>query len=248
MRQTTVDITTGDGIADAYLVKPDGNEDYPAVLFFMDGFGLRPRLFEMADRIAERGFVVLVPNLFYRAGRAQPSSLGDLRDPKQRAKAIERIISQADGLTSEDMARDAGVYLDFLAGQVGVRPGPVAVVGYCMGGTNAVRQAQAHPDRIAAVASFHGGRFVSDKPDSPHLHVASITGRLYLAHADQDRSMTADQIKALESALDEAGVTYTSEVYPGAPHGFTMTDTSSYHELGEQRHWTKLFELLDRTF
>jgi carboxymethylenebutenolidase len=248
MRQTTVDITTDDGVADAYLVKPDGDGDHPAVLFFMDAFGLRPRLFEMADRIAERGFVVLVPNLLYRAGRAPLFDLDGLQEPERRTAAFVEIMPLIKALTSEVIARDARAYLDFVAAEDGVQAGPVAATGYCMGGTNALRAIEAHPDRIAAVASFHGGRLASDDPDSPHRRVASITGELYLAHADQDHSMPAEQIKVLESALDAAGVTYTSEVYTGAPHGFTMSDTSAYHEAAEQKHWTKLFELLDRTF
>jgi len=123
----------------------------------------------------------------------------------------------------------------------------VVITGYCMGGTNALRVIEALPDRVKAIASFHGGRLATDQPDSPHLSVGNITGEVYFGHADQDHSMDADQIKLLESALDEAGVTYTSEVYEGADHGFTMTDTPAYHAAGEQRHWENLFALLERT-
>jgi carboxymethylenebutenolidase len=119
-------------------------------------------------------------------------------------------------------------------------------VGYCMGARNALRAMESHPDRIKALGSFHAGGLVTDAPDSVHLSVGNVTGELYFAHADNDSSMTADQIKTLESALDDAGVTYRSELYEGAPHGFTMTDTSMYHQAGEQRHWTELFALLDR--
>jgi carboxymethylenebutenolidase len=99
---------------------------------------------------------------------------------------------------------------------------------------------------VKAVGSFHGGRLATDEPDSPHLAVGGITGELYFGHADQDHAMTAEQIKTLEAALDEAGVRYTSEVYEGAPHGYTMTDTAAYHEEGERRHWENLFALLER--
>jgi len=117
-----------------------------------------------------------------------------------------------------------------------------------MGGTNALRVAEAHPDRIAAVAGFHSGHLVTDAPDSPHLGVGTITGEVYLAHADQDHSIDAAQIAVLEAALAAAGVKYTSEVYAGAHNGFTMSDAAVYDAGAEQRHWTSLFALLERAF
>ncbi|MFI9639000.1 dienelactone hydrolase family protein [Micromonospora sp. NPDC051925] len=245
---TTVEVPTSDGAADAYLVRPAGDGPFPAVLFFMDAFGLRPRLVEMAERIAARGHLVLVPNLFHRAGRAPLFDLRELADPQRRGELFGRIMPLIGALTPQVVARDTGAYLDFLAARDDVRPGPVAVIGYCMGGTTALRAIEAHPDRIAALASFHAGRVVTDAADSPHLGVGAVTGELYFAHADQDGSMTAEQIATLEQALDTAGVTYRSEVYAGAPHGFTMADTPMYDEQATERHWAALSDLLDRTF
>lgn len=246
MRKTMVDVPAADGTADTYLVRPDGAGPYPGVLMFQDGFGLRPRLKEMADRVAERGYAVLVPNLFYRSGRAPVVDVSGLKDPQRRAEAIEQVMALARGLAPGAIIEDTASYLDFLAAQDGVDPGPVVAVGYCMGGTNALLAIEAYPDRIEAVASFHGGRLATDQPDSPHLRVGNITGEVYFGHADNDQSMTREQIGVLEAALDAAGVRYRSEVYEGAPHGYTMTDTSSYDEAGERRHWENLFALLDR--
>ena len=246
MRKTMVDVPTEDGVADSYLVVPDGDGPHPGVLIFMDAFGLRPRLEEMADRIAEQGYAVFVPNLLYRGGRAPLVDPAGLQDPETRGALFEQVMPLIQGLTTAKLAGDTRSYLDFFAAQDGVDPGPVVAVGYCMGGTNALKAIEAYPDRIKAVASFHGGRLATDQPDSPHLGVGSITGELYFAHADNDRSMTSEQIETLEEALDKAGVTYTSEVYEGAPHGFTMSDTASYHEAGERRHWVNLFALLER--
>jgi carboxymethylenebutenolidase len=246
MRKTMVDVPTEDGTADAYLVRPEGEGPYAGVLMFPDAFGLRPRLEEMADRIAGRGYAVLAPNLLYRGGRAPQIDTSGLKDPERRAQAIQQIMPLARGLDPAAVVRDTKAYLDFLAAQGGVDPGPVVVVGYCMGGTNALRAIEAYSDRIKAVACFHGGRLATDEPDSPHLEVGKITGEAYFGHADNDHSMTQEQIEVLESALDAAGVRYRSEVYAGAPHGFTMTDTSSYDEAGEKRHWENLFDLLDR--
>jgi carboxymethylenebutenolidase len=243
---TATQITTADGTADAYLVRPDGDGPFPGVLMFMDAFGLRPRIEEMAARIADRGYAVLAPNILYRGGRPPLIDPAELADPATRDAAFGKLMPMMAALTTERLVADTAAYLDFFAAQDGVAAGPVVIIGYCMGGTNALKAIEAYPDRIAAVASFHGGRLVTDQPDSPHLGVGRITGEAYFAHADNDQSMNADQIKTLEAALDEAGVTYTSEVYEGAPHGFTMSDTAMHHQEGEQRHWENLFALLNR--
>ena len=181
----------------------------------MDAFGPRPRLVEMAERIAERGYLVLTPHLFYRAGRAPLFDLSRLGEADQRGALFAKIMPLVGALTPESISRDTAAFLDFLAARDDVRPGPVAITGYCMGGTNALRAIEAHPDRIAAVASFHGGRIVTEAPDSPHRGVGSITGEVYFGHADADQSMTPEQIATLEKALDAAGVRYRSEVYTG---------------------------------
>ncbi|MFI6241774.1 dienelactone hydrolase family protein [Micromonospora sp. NPDC050795] len=247
MQTTTVDIPTSDGVADASLTRPDGEGPFPAVLLFMDAFGPRPRLVEMAERIAARGYLVLTPHLFYRGGRAPLFDLSRLGEADQRGALFAKIAPLAQALTPEAISRDTAAYTDFLAARDDVRPGPVAITGYCLGGTNALRAIEAHPDRIAAIASFHGGHLVTDAPDSPHLGVASIIGEVYFGHADADQSATPEQIATLEKALDAAGVRYRSEVYAGAHHGFTMADTPMYDEQATERHWAALFDLLDRT-
>ena len=246
MQTTTVDIPTGDGVADASLTRPDGDGPFAAVLLYMDAFGPRPRLVEMAERIASRGYLVVTPNLLYRAGRAPLVDLSRLGDADQRSAIFEKVIPLIRALTADVISRDTAAYLDFLAARDDVRPGPVAITGYCMGGMNALRAIEAHPDRIVAAASFHGGRIVLDEPDSPHLGVGSITGEVYFGHADNDQSMTPEQIATLEKALDTAGVRYRSELYEGAHHGYTMSDTPAYDERATERHWAALFDLLDR--
>jgi carboxymethylenebutenolidase len=149
-------------------------------------------------------------------------------------------------LTPARIVADTDSYLDFLAAQPGVAGGPVLAMGYCMGGRTALRAMAGRPARIKALAGFHAGGIVTDDPESVHLAVGSITGEVYFGFADHDRSMTAEQIKTFEAALADAGVTYTSEVYEGAAHGFTMSDTAMYDAAAEQRHWTNLFALLDR--
>jgi carboxymethylenebutenolidase len=242
MRSEMIDVTTDDGIADAYLARPDG-EGHPAVLLVVDAFGLRPQIERMADRIAAQGFVVLAPNVFYRTGRAPVVPLDGLGDPEQRASVFERVMPLIRELTPERIVRDGGAYLDRLE-QAG--RGPVAITGYCMGGRAAWRIAAAYPERVAALGGFHVGGLVTDDDDSPHRSAGSLAAEVYLGHADNDRSMTPEQIAAVERALDAAGVRYRSELYRGAAHGYTMADTPAYDEAAAERHYTELFALLER--
>jgi carboxymethylenebutenolidase len=243
MRSDMIEVTTHDGIADAYLARPEG-EGHRAVLLVVDAYGLRPQIERMADRISAWGFAVLAPNVFYRAGRAPVVSLDGLGDPEQRASVFERVMPLVRELTPERIVRDGGAYLDRLE-QVG--RGPVAITGYCMGGRVGWRIAAAYPDRVAALGGFHVGGLVTDDDDSPHRSARSLAAEVYLGHADNDRSMTLRQIAELERALDAAGVRYRSELYRGAAHGYTMADTPAYDEAAAERHYTELSALLDRS-
>jgi carboxymethylenebutenolidase len=244
MSSEMVDITTQDGVADAYLSRPDGDGRHPGVLLMMDAFGLRPQIEQMADRIAARGFSVLAPNAFYRAGRAPVVSTEGLHDPAQREVVLQRIMPLVHELTTDRIVDDGGAYLDRLQQ---VADGPVAITGYCMGGRLGWRVAAAYPDRVAALGAFHTGGLVTEADDSPHHSAGALAAELSFGHADQDRNMTPEQIGALERALDEAGVTYRSELYRGALHGYTMADTPVYDRDAAERHFTELFALLDRT-
>jgi carboxymethylenebutenolidase len=245
VRSATLDIRTPDGVADAYLTRPGQDERHPGVLLLMDAFGLRARIREMADRIAERGYAVLAPNLFYRAGHAPiPPVVPDLAEEGTRAEFFKAVRPLMDELTPERVASDGAAYLDELAK---VSSEPFAITGYCMGTRVGLRIAAAHPDRVAALAGFHGGGLVTDDPQSPHRFAGALGAELYFGHADQDASNSAEQIAALDAALDEAGVTHRSEVYPGAAHGYTMADTPAYDEQASERHFAALFDLLDRT-
>jgi carboxymethylenebutenolidase len=243
MNGETVDIITQDGVVDAYLSRPPGQDgSRPGVLLIMDAFGLRPRIEEMVDRIAARGFVVLAPNVLYRAGRAP--EMPDLADPAQRDAFFARLRPAMAELTPERIASDGAAYLDYLGG---VASPPFAIAGYCLGGRVGWRIAAAYPERVAALAAFHAGGLVSDDEDSPHLSAGAICAELYLGHADNDQSMTPEHVAALEQALEQAGVRYRSELYEGAAHGYTMSDTAAYDQAAAERHFTELFALLDRT-
>lgn len=241
-----IDVPTPDGTADCYLARPDEGSPRGAVLFVFDAYGLRPRIEEMADRIAQHGYVVLAPNFFYRAGRAPVMPMPDLSDPDERARFFQQIRPLLDSLTPERLRSDGRAYLDCLSEQA---PGPAAISGYCMGARVGWRIATAFPDRVIALAGFHGGRLVTDDPGSPHRSAHDLRGQhVYFGHADNDQSMTPEQIEVLERALTDAGVPHRTEVYEGAAHGYTMSDTPAYNEAACERHFSELFALLENVF
>lgn len=239
-----IDVPTPDGVADAYLAMPDGDQSTPGVLFVMDAYGLRPQIETMIERIASHGYAVLAPNVLYRAGRAPVVPMPDPSDPDARATFFPKIRPLIEQLTPDALERDGGAYLDYLAG---VASDPFGTTGYCMGARVALRIAAAYPDRVAAVGGFHGGGLVTDAPDSPHLSAAQLQAEVYLGHADNDQSNTPEQIAAFDQALSDAGVTHRSEVYEGALHGYTMADSRVYNEEAAERHFSELFGLFERT-
>jgi carboxymethylenebutenolidase len=243
MTSETVEIAVPDGVADAYLARPD-DQPHPGVLLIMDAFGLRPTIEEMADRIAADGYVVLAPNVFYRAGRSPVMPVMDLADPDERARFFQALRPLIEALTPERVAADGAVYLDYLSKVAS--PGPVAITGYCMGGRMGWWIAAAHPDRVAALAAFHTGGLVTDAPDSPHRSAADVAAEMYFGFADDDPGMTAEQIATFERALDEVGARYRAEVYDGARHGYTMADQSVFDEAARERHFRELRALLAR--
>ncbi|MER8157801.1 dienelactone hydrolase family protein [Streptomyces sp. NPDC094472] len=247
VRGTAVDIPTRDGIADAYLVHPDDTDRPPAVLLYMDAVGLRPHLRGMADRLAAAGYTVLVPNVFYRHGRAPVVELPDFIDVAARPEIFQDILPIMQELTPERAMSDAGTYLDWLASCPQATDGPVGLTGYCLGAGLALRTAGSYPDRVAAAAGFHGGNLATEAPDSPHTVAGQVTAELYFGHADQDHSLPPEQIERLDKALTEAGVRHRAEVYTGAQHGYTQADTVSYNAEAAERHWEALLDLFGRT-
>jgi carboxymethylenebutenolidase len=243
MPSEMIDVPTQDGVADAYLTRPD-DEPHPGVLLIMDAYGLRPQIEQMADRIAEQGYIVLAPNVFYRAGRSPVMSLEGIGDPERREEVFGRVMPLVRGLTTDQIVSDGAAYLEALER---VAPGPVAITGYCMGGRVGWQIAAAYPERVAALGGFHVGGLVTEGDDSPHRSAGRLHAEVYLGFADNDRGATPEQIAEVDRALDAAGVRHESAVYPGAAHGYTMADTPAYDEGAAERHYRELFSLLDRT-
>jgi carboxymethylenebutenolidase len=207
---------------------------------YADAFGIRPVLEEMARELAGHGYYVLVPNFFYRHGTAPVIKLPEHIGEEVRPAVIAQLMPLIEAHTAERILSDADAYLRFLTTQPEVSAGPVAVTGYCIGGLLAMRTAAAHPGQVAAVAGFHGP-VGADGPDS----LSKLTAQVHLGHAETD--ITPEALSELNQALDAAGLDYTSEIYPGTIHGFTMSDTDAFNPSALQRHWDRLLPLLDRT-
>jgi carboxymethylenebutenolidase len=242
--EQAVDISTLDGIADGFLYHPTGNGTWPGVIHLVDAGGIRPSQVQMAKRLCAKGFAVLLPNVFYRTSRSPvfdfPMKMGDERTTRRFGELMSAVTPSA-------MERDGSAYVNFLAGQKSVKKGPVGVVGYCFTGAMALRTAAASPDKIAAAASFHGGRLFTDDADSPHTSLPRIKARLYFGHAVEDRSMPKEAIENLGSALKSWGGAYENEIYVGAYHSWTTLDSPVFNQTQADRAFQKLVELFDAT-
>ena len=240
MSEDKVEIRTGDGTADATLIRPAGANPHPGVIVLTDIWGVRPAYVDLTKKIAGHGYVVLLPNIFYRSGRPPFTENMDFQDPRTKARVGEITAP----LTPEKMERDGSAYVDFLASQRFVMDGPMGVVGFCYAGQYALRVAAARPDRIGAAASFHGGGLYNDDENSPHRLLPRVKARTYFGHATNDNSMTAGQIEMFESALEKWGGEYTSETY-NARHGWMIPGREIYDPDNAARGFAKLVELFD---
>lgn len=244
MAKRTIDIRTQDGTARAGVFEAGGTtrDNQPGVILYMDAFGPRPALDEMAERLAGNGYVVLVPDLFYRFGDYGPfDARTAFSHETTRAELLGMIKATNLGMTRQDSAA-------FLSAITACgATGKIGTVGYCMGGGRAIVAASAHPDRVAAAASFHGGHLAGDAPDSPHRQLSTIKGRVYVGCAGVDASFPPEQSARLAEALRAAEIDHVIENYVGMAHGWTVPDHSVYDARGAERHWDRLLTLFRET-
>jgi carboxymethylenebutenolidase len=245
MPGATVEIRGTEAPFDAYVSRPTRAGVYPGCVFFMDGLGLRPALFGMADRLAEFGYVVAMPNLYHRQGSYAPFDPATVFSGG--GPEFERVVAMVGATSDEGAMADTRAVLDFLEGDAGVAEGKRCAVGYCLGGGMAMRAACDLTDRFALAASFHGGRFVVEE-GAPALLAAKATARLHFGVAEIDRRHTAETTERLERALAPSGIAHEIELYAGASHGFAVPDLPVYHQAAAERHWGKLEGLLRATF
>jgi len=235
-----VEVKTADGVADAVLFHPAGKGTWPAVLIWTDIAGLRPTFREMGRRLAAQGYVVLVPNPFYRSIKGVVATPGfDFSKPEDRA----RVMGYRQAMSNEGVDSDAKAYLAFLDAQPQTnKKKKVGVQGYCMGGPLSFRTAAAVPGRIGAVGSFHGGGLTTKTPDSPHLLIPKTNASYLVAVAQNDDKAQPDSKDILKAAFAEAKKTATVEVY-AANHGWCVKGSQVYNEAEAERAWAELTKL-----
>ena len=235
-------IPTADGLCPVHVLTPEGIGPWPAILFYMDGLGLRQTLIDMAQRLANNGYFVLLPDLYYRWGAYDPLVPAEVFKGDFRS-----IIGPMMATTGNaHAAQDTAAFLAWLGTRSDVKGTHIGTVGFCMGGGMAITAAGVYPDRVVAAASFHGGRLATDDPTSPHLLAPGIMAELLIAGADNDASYPLDMAERLTAALTEAGVRHHAEIYAGAAHGWMKADFPVYDEAAAERGWAAMLALFAR--
>ena len=234
--EADVNITTPDGSADCYFVHPASGAA-PGVLIWPDIFGLRPAFRQMGKRLAESGYSLLVVNPFCRAKKAPTASAGG-------ATPIQEVSPLARGLNETTHMTDAKAFIGWLDQQSSVaRNRKMGTQGYCMGGPMAFRTAAAMPDRVGAVATFHGGGLVTDAPNSPHLPAAKSSAQFLIAIAANDDARAPNDKTVLKETFAKANLPAEIEVYAGSAHGWCPPDSQVYNEPLAEKAWSRLLVL-----
>jgi carboxymethylenebutenolidase len=236
-----VDVPMANGVSDSALFYPEGKGTWPAVLVWTDILGLRPVFREMGQRLAAEGYVVLVPNPFYRNAKA-PVVDGsfDFSKPEDRAK----VMPLAAALTADANISDAKSYVAFLDAQSQTnKKKKMGVQGYCMGGPLTFRTAATAPDRVGAAATFHGGGLVTDKPDSPSLLIPKMKAQFVVDIAENDDKRDPTAKDTLKTAFAAAHLKANVEVFEGCNHGWTVRGSQVYNEAGAEKAWAQLLAL-----
>ncbi|QQS14241.1 MAG: dienelactone hydrolase family protein [Rhodospirillales bacterium] len=244
MIEDILDIKTRDGAMETFVCRPDRGGPYPAVLMLMDAPGIREELYDMARRLGTVGYMVLLPNLYYRAGRDTkygPTVLDHGSPEHTRMRAVRTKM------TIPPVMDDVAAMLDYIDAHPHARKGPVGTHGYCMSGPYSLAAAARYPDRIAAAASFYGTWLVSDAVESPHLNLGKARGELYIACAEHDELAPLPMVATLKELFDKSGAKGELEMYPQVHHGFAFPQRKVYEKAAAERHWERLIALYKRT-
>lgn len=244
MIEAIEDIVTPDGAMETFLVRPERGGPYPAVLMLMDAPGIREELYDMARRLATVGYSVLLPNLYYRAGRDTKYGPDVLVKESPDWTAMRAIRTK---MTIPPVMSDVAAMLDFIDAHGIARPGPVGTHGYCMSGPYSLAAAARFPDRVAAAASFYGTWLVSDAEESPHATLGQAKGELYISCAEHDDLAPPDMVAELKRLFDASGARGELEIHPGTHHGFAFPGRWCYDKPAAERHWERLIALYRRT-
>ena len=237
------DITTRAGAMETFIVQPDRNGPHPVVFLLMDAPGIRGELYDMARRLCSVGYYVMLPNLYYRAGKdtkygPDVTTKGSPEQARMRAVRTKMSIPP--------VMQDFADMLAFVDAHPGAKQGAVGMHGYCMSGPYALAAAARYPDRVAAAASFYGTWLVSENEESPHLNLGRAKGELYIACAEHDDLAPLPMVSQLKELFEKSGNSGELEIYPEVHHGFAFPQRWCYDKAAAERHWERLIALYRR--
>lgn len=251
MIERTIDVPSPDGKISTFITHPQGPGPFPAIVVYMDVWGVREELNDIARRIATAGYYVMLPNLYYRFGGGST----EYRDAQGKMISMEILDEERKSRTrapmlqlSDDMVvNDTGALLKFIdAGEPVRKGGPLGSVGYCMGGRHVVRVAGAFAERFKGSASLHGTRLVTDGADSPHLSAVKAQGELYCGFAEHDPFAPLSNIPVIEEAMRGSKAKFSYEMHQGARHGYALPDRDIHHKAAANRDWELMFAMWRR--
>jgi Dienelactone hydrolase and related enzymes len=243
MPHETINVRTPDGTCPTHYFEPDASGTFPGVIFYMDGPGIRPALFEMAERLSSHGYRVAMPDLYYRSGFTLKPGQSLFGDPVILNEWKTHVVPTVGNAI---VMRDVPAILELLDSRADADGKPIGVTGYCLGGRLSLTTAGTFPDRVEAAASYHGSALATDAPDSPHLLAPAMKGVIYVAGAIDDSGFDDAQKERLDRALMDAKVEHFVETY-NARHGFVPSDTPAHDPAAAERHWQTLLGLFDET-
>ena len=233
-----------------FITHPEQGGPCPAIIVYMDLWGVRDDLYEIARRVGTVGYYCMVPDLYYRQG----TILNQFHDDDGRMISLHRLDGEREKQVRAPRAKlsgamvmdDTAALLDFIDGTEPVRPGPLGAIGYCMGGWFVLAAAGHFPERFRASASLHGTRLISDQADSPHLLAQNFRGEMYCGFGELDHLSPPSMAAELDALLKPCEVAYSHEVHQGAEHGYALPDRDIYDRHAAARDWELIFAMFRR--
>jgi len=247
MNEEITTIETPDGKMETFVAWPDtssgskdGSTPFPTVVLYMDAPGIREELYSFARRIAGEGYLVLLPDMYYRLGKIRLN----MKDANE--EVLKQMFDAMGSLSNKLVMSDTKAMLDWVKKSPLANGGPMGCIGFCMSGQYVVSVLGSFPDNFAAAASLYGVSIVTDAPDTPHKLASNMNGELYLGFAETDQWVPDNVIPDLKAELDAHKVPYTLDVWPGTGHGFCFPERDAYVEDAAEQVWTKVFDLYAR--
>jgi len=237
-------IETSDGAMTTFVAHPDAGGPFPVVVVYMDALGLRSELRDIGRRIADAGYFVVVPDLYYRQGDGISFDAEKLGDPA--SDEMQRMFASMQQLDDETVMSDTRAALDQLASDPAAGDGPKGCVGFCLGGRLVVRAMISFPDEFVAGSALHPSFIVAEGPDSAHLRIGEVRGELYVGLGGADTFQPPEAFEPARAELERHGVRHSVEIHDGADHGYMIPGAPAFHDEACERAWERTFDLFSR--